>query len=402
MLGGDLKQRGRAADRKPVGTIEQAGELRSARVESLRAIAALMVFASHAFFTARASTATPEAYGERLFATGGLGVFLFFVLSGYLLYLPFARAQLDGGRIDLRRYARNRFLRILPLYWAVVAILYLVAPAGAQPGDWWRFALLIQNYHPDTATLLDSPMWSLAVELQFYALLPLLAAGLALFAGRSLRRAVFAVSALGILSWGLRDLFVTGTTVAPLHPLVGTASLPTLFYLFAAGMLLALARLRVERPDAPAPRWLRGSSTAWLVGAALLYAGLAADPLRQEPWGAVAAFLAVGACVLPLRRGRVLAVLERRWLAAAGVASYSLYLWHVPLLDAIAGGEPMRFTLLAALATPVVLGVAFLSYRMIEAPFLRLRERWDHADRDAGRARLPGPQPAPSSAGASI
>ena len=98
--------------------VEQAGEIRLARVESLRALAALGVLGSHAW--GEHHSFTPAAYDghlDRLVFGGGYGVYVFFALSGYLLFRPLARAAFgDGERVDLGDYGRNRVLRIVPLY----------------------------------------------------------------------------------------------------------------------------------------------------------------------------------------------------------------------------------------------------------------------------------------------
>jgi peptidoglycan/LPS O-acetylase OafA/YrhL len=84
--------------------------------------------------------------------------------------------------------------------------------------------------------------------------------------------------------------------------------------------------------------------------------------------------LMVGACVLPLRPGRLVRGLEWRWLAAIGVASYSLYMWHFPLVAHMtSSGHTLR---MFALLVPLSIAAAFASYHLIEAPFLRLRRRW--------------------------
>src|SRR5204863_9138922 len=105
--------------------IDQAGEERVARFESLRALAALGVLAGHAWGFHRGFGANAYAGPvDRLIFGGGYGVHLFFVLSGYLLFSPLLRTTFGGGgRIDLGGYARNRVLRILPLYYAVVVVL---------------------------------------------------------------------------------------------------------------------------------------------------------------------------------------------------------------------------------------------------------------------------------------
>lgn len=370
--------------------IDQAGELRSARIESLRAVAALGVLVGHAFIIALAYRGTSTGLRNQLISGGLLTVFLFFTLSGYLLYWPFARRDFGGGgRIDLTRYARNRALRILPLYYAVVAVLLALDPLGAHRADWWRYALFIEDYSARTVERLDSPMWSLGVEMQFYILLPLIAAGIARLARGSLARAMAIVVALGAASFALRLERVLIGPSPVLSPLDGPFALPTLLYFFCTGMLVALLRQAVrDREGERLPRALEWSDP-WLLAAVGLWALAAAHP-SWEPLIAAASFLAVGTCVLAPRRGVLLRILDWRGLAAVGVASYSLYLWHVPLLLALSGTEirfsdtrppvdltaPQSFAGLLALALPVCLAAALLSYRLIEAPFLRLRRGW--------------------------
>ncbi|MDQ3741198.1 MAG: acyltransferase [Actinomycetota bacterium] len=388
------------------GRIEQAGELRSARVESLRALAALGVLAGHAVLVAAATERTPDALVHRLVLGGLLGVFLFFALTGYLLYLPFVR-----GGVNLRRYALNRALRILPLYWAVVAILYAAKPSGAQAADWWRFALFLQNYSADTISRLDSPMWSLVVEVQFYLLLPLLALGLAAVARGSLARAAAVVGLLALASFALRlDRVLLGDE-AVTSP-IGRFALPTVFFFFTSGMLLALLRVHLDRTG----RTAAGSPSAWIAAGAALWLVAANEP-TWEPVVWAASFLTLGGCVLPLRGSAVLArALEWRPLAAIGTASYSLYLWHLPVLLVLAGqsiaitaggvqrfsGDPWPMAKLIVLGAAVSVAVAAVSYLVVERPFLRLRRRWAPRGRVEPWMTSPSstPPPRPSSSDA--
>src|SRR5919198_1129428 len=133
--------------------VDQAGEQRVARVESLRALAA---------------------------------------------------ATFGGGRVDLRRYAINRLLRTLPLYYAVVVVLLVVQEGGGTLGQWWRFATLTENLFRSTALTVDGPIWSLIVELHFYALLPFVAVVLARVARGSRRSAALLLLAAGLAGAALR------------------------------------------------------------------------------------------------------------------------------------------------------------------------------------------------------
>jgi peptidoglycan/LPS O-acetylase OafA/YrhL len=385
------EERVKAGVPAPAGSdalISQAGELRSRRIESVRAVAALAVLVGHCWIIALAYTHTFDGLKGHVLSGGLLGVFLFFTLSGYLLFWPFVNQAFGTGKpVDLGRYALNRALRILPLYYVVVAVLYVVDPLGASPSDWWRFALFIENYSPRTIERLDSAMWSLPVELQFYALLPLIALAVAKISGGSLGRAAVVVGVLALASFGLRLHYVI-LNPPGVSPLNGAFSLPTLFFFFATGMFIALLRLAWERSP---PAWLRGvlaSPDAWLLASVPAWL-LAFYEWKREPLIALGAFLVVGACVLAPGRGYLVRVFDRRPLAAIGVASYSLYLWHVPLLvhvggvhfafDSVGGHDltpPQSFTWLFVRALPVCLAVAFASYALIESPFLRLRKRW--------------------------
>src|SRR4051795_5052001 len=164
-----------AATPGPAPQVDQAGERRSARIESLRALAALGVLVGHAYGWSHGWQNVYATFHGRVLLSGGFGVFLFFALSGYLLFLPFARQSYgSGGPISLGRYAINRALRVLPLYYVVIAT-YLVVNSEGLRSEWWRFALFLENFSARTVANVDGPVWSLVVEVQFYILLPLAA-----------------------------------------------------------------------------------------------------------------------------------------------------------------------------------------------------------------------------------
>src|SRR5437763_17025585 len=116
-------------------TISQAGEIRSARIESVRALAALAVLESHAWGYAHGwyGPALVGTLPQRILFGLGSGVLVFFALSGYLLFWPFAKRWFaDGQAIDLRRYALNRALRILPLYYVAIVVVLLLQEHGGH------------------------------------------------------------------------------------------------------------------------------------------------------------------------------------------------------------------------------------------------------------------------------
>ena len=167
------------------GGLEQVAHVdRVASLTGIRAVAAILVVATHAAYTTGKYT---HGYAGLVFSRMEIGVPIFFVLSGFLLFRPWVKASVCGGSPpSLRRYAWHRVRRIMPAYSVTVLAAYLVyhfRAAGPNPGHTWmglfRNLTLTQIY---TGNYLDShlhqgltQMWSLAVEVGFYLILPLLA-----------------------------------------------------------------------------------------------------------------------------------------------------------------------------------------------------------------------------------
>jgi peptidoglycan/LPS O-acetylase OafA/YrhL len=371
--------------RRRTGRIYQAGEARLASLESLRALAALAVLVAHVYGAAYLwrSTVYANVLHRTIFG-GGFAVFLFFALSGYLLYLPFARRHFaDGNSIRLGRYLGNRAVRILPLYYAVLIVVLLTTQHGGTFDQWWRFAVFAESFSPHTVGTVDGPMWSLVVELHFYILLPALAAGIRYAARRSYARAGIVLAVLAVVSLAARIALVQHPAH---HDPRWEYSLPTTFLFFVSGLALALLRVRW---DSGLPSWLSGllsNGNTWLLASVPLWL-LTFWRYDLDAVAAVASFLVVGAAGLPLRRGRMVRCLDWRPLALLGTASYSLYLWHMPILQEVsgAGWSPRGFLPLLAILVPLCIVVALVSYTVIEEPFLRLRRSW------SGRSR---PSPA--------
>jgi peptidoglycan/LPS O-acetylase OafA/YrhL len=334
---------------------------------------------------------------------GGFGVYLFFGLSGYLLFWPFARRHFGGGDpIDLRRYAINRAVRILPLYYVVVFVVLLAKHGEVTLGTWARFLTFTENFSPATVGKFVGPAWSLVIELQFYALLPLLAFGIAAVARGSRGRAAAFIAALGIASPAVRIATMYATDAS--DPL-WRFNMPTTFLFFTSGMMLALLRLSWEERR---PRWVRGplaSGDAWFLASLPLWALVVLVSYQLGPLIWPASFLVIGAVVLPLSEGPLTRSLRWRPLTVVGVASYSLYLWHLPVLEAMtnAGLRTTSLAALTAIGIPICIAVALLSYAIVESPFLRLRRQWSRSSAEVEQEGPPPPvlEPAVSPLGRS-
>jgi peptidoglycan/LPS O-acetylase OafA/YrhL len=312
------------------------------------------------------------SYGHRVLLGGGSAVLIFFALSGYLLFWPFAKPWFGGGdAIDLRRYAVNRILRILPLYYVAIVLVLLLQEQGGSASQWWHFGLLAENFSTTTLGQVNGSLWSVIVEIHFYVLLPLIAFLLAWASRRRRGVAIAILLAAGLADyrfrqWGLARGWHTAELLR--------YSLPGTFFFFIPGMLAAMLRLSWEERR---PRVLAGPLTSpaiWLA-ASLPFWALHFDHFADWP-AVVGSFLIVGACALPLRDSRAVRALEWRPIAALGVASYSIYVWHMPIAHALSNAPNWPFVPLLVLSLLVCCAVALVSYRLIEAPFLRLRRRW--------------------------
>ena len=157
---------------------------RVASLTGVRALAALLVVATHAAYTTGKYT---HGYAGLVYSRMEIGVPIFFVLSGYLLFGPWVRAAAAGSPSpSVRRYAWHRVRRIMPAYVVTVLVAYVIyhfREAGPNPGHSWygllRNLSLTQIY---TDAYMFShlhqgltQMWSLAVEVAFYVALPVLA-----------------------------------------------------------------------------------------------------------------------------------------------------------------------------------------------------------------------------------
>jgi peptidoglycan/LPS O-acetylase OafA/YrhL len=368
-------------------------------LDGVRAIAALGVVLTHVGFQTGVT-----AHGARggFLARLDAGVALFFVLSGFLLFLPFVRHRIAGRDAPpTGRYLERRALRILPAYWAaaVVCLLFVEDKHGAATGlDWLRHALLLQIYPAGGLREGFTQTWSLCTEVAFYLALPLLAP---LVLGRRgpfrPRRVVGVLGGLLVLTIGW--LFAAHLPALELRP--ASSWLPGQVGWFAVGMALAVARARLET-GGPAEHagwnWLldiaRAPGSCVLLGAVLFAIAITpvAGPRLISPttgWEMIAKHLlyggAAGLLVLPLvlapaDRSVVHRLLGSKLASWAGELSYSVFLWHLlALAAAFALLDVTVFTghfwpvLVATLAGTAVL--ASISYFALERPLMGLRRK---------------------------
>ena len=256
--------------------------LRFPLLDAMRAIAALSVVAYHVAFFSRA---TEHGWTGALLSRLNVGVTIFFLISGFVLYRPMVRARWDGEPTrPLGVYAGRRALRILPAYWLALTVL-AVYPGltGVFTGDWWIYYGFGQVYSRKTIFGGIGPAWSLCTEVVFYAALPLVAAGLgrAWRGGRrrGVRIELAILGGLGLASLAFRAAIELGSDAQYLtQTILGT------FDGFALGMILAVASVALAgRSRQPAAIRLVTARPALAWAAALACLVLAAASAAPTP-----------------------------------------------------------------------------------------------------------------------
>jgi peptidoglycan/LPS O-acetylase OafA/YrhL len=385
-----------------------ASPSRNSGLDTLRACAIALVFMYHyETFVSRTST-----FGW-LGNIGWTGVDLFFVLSGYLIANQLFAGITRGQSLSLPRFYARRALRTLPVFWLVLAafMLFPAAMGGRPPPPWWRFLTFTQNIGLPAGTAF-SHAWSLCVEEQFYLVLPaVLAIGLWLARGR--------VTLTRVHGWALMGAVVVGGVVARcwLWQSYGRSAdgsgagyMSWIYYAtlcradeFIPGVAVAMLK-NFHRPT-----WdqlmARGSLLS-AIGAVAVVGMLTLTfnfyDIDGVGWGffmtgfgyslnALAYAVLVAAALSPQAR-----VLRWRLPGADKLAlwSYAIYLSHKPLayflsqqLKPLGVSDGPRL----AIVTLACIAMGGLLYKLVEAPFMALRDRLvpTNFDDDRRPAALP-------------
>ena len=345
-------------------------------IEGLRAVAVIMVLLYHA--------------GAPFLPGGFVGVDVFFVISGFLITALLIKELTATGTISLPRFYARRARRLLPAT-AVVLVFVALATALLLPrtrwvstawdvvtsslyGINWRLAAQSLDYLAEGEAA--SPVqhfWSLAVEEQFYLVWPLLLLStrwarprrqrpLHVTASLSLGLAVIAVPSLAL------SIHLTATNAGPAYFVTATRMWELAI---GGGIAIGAARFaEIPRQVAATLGWV---GLAAVVGTAFILTTATPFPgsVALIPTLGTAAVIASGPAAGPLGPVLVLGLLPMRWI---GGLSYSLYLWHWPLIVLAAArlGEPLTLSegLAVVLATFLP---AYLSYRFVEEPVRRAR-----------------------------
>jgi peptidoglycan/LPS O-acetylase OafA/YrhL len=373
------------------------GNPRFPLLDSLRGVAAGMIVIVHAAGQSYGLTSRSKVWTFLMHFD--VGVALFFLISGFLLYRPFVAARFERRPpIRIRDYARRRVLRIVPAYWVALTLLAIwPGLTGLWGPGWWRYYAFGQVYSQATQFNGDPPAWSLCIEVTFYLALPFLAVLLARLARQpresAIRRELIALALLAVASIALQATLFSPSSSLP------SLTLPSFIDWFAYGMMLAVLSVawRGREHEAPALRllarrpwlpWLAFLVVFWFLSTQLglprnPFAGMTARKAVAEHFllGACAALLLLPALFCDTAGGWPRRLLAAPTLAWFGLVSYGVFLYHGPLIAPIrqAGadqwlpGSRMISLTIVALAASTTLAAA--SYFLVERPILRFKER---------------------------
>lgn len=330
-------------------------------VDGLRAVSILLVLILHANLISE--------WGLHLVSGGFLGVDMFFVISGFLITSLLLKEHGLTGSIELRRFYARRALRLLPalitclLFTAALASIVGADRLGLTP---WR-TLSIFGYFTNWVRASESwdlwflsHFWSLAIEEQFYLCWPLILICLLRFCGKRSVIAVVLALTVACFCWRL-TLYLGGAPNQRLYHGTDTRGDALL-----VGCLAALGSQWRVLPSFISSKYLAQLSAIALgamvmvlnEGSAFLYLG---------------GFTLVALCsaVLILWAISNQPILDNSVMVWVGKRAYGLYVWHWPIYQ-LALVLPKPVVVPAALAA--TLGAAYISYRYVEEPFLRLKK----------------------------
>lgn len=321
-------------------------------LDLIRAVAAALVFATHLYHKTDAQFLGPLAQG------GHIAVWMFFALSGYLLYRPFL------GSVDLRKYAVSRVARLAPAYYLAALVIGL---SGLEPGmvaNPLPTLLVAVNMMPSEplGLVVFGQAWTLGIEVAFYASLPLVA--------WLVRSRPWLLVALIVATWML-------TTFAPIGQF-WRWQLVSQFWAFGAGMLVARYAER-----------LRLAARLWPLGVVLIIIGL----LKAAAWQRGDFEVVLGTALV------ILGVATYRpsipWARFPANISYAVYLWHVAAIFVARDWLGLSGVPLVLAAVAGTIAVASASWFLLEQPVLAGVRAWNDQRRaSAGRARAGTPRPA--------
>jgi peptidoglycan/LPS O-acetylase OafA/YrhL len=351
--------------------------------DPLRALAALGVFLFHvAIYGGPGTSAAFGSSVQRVLGGLDIGVWTFFILSGYLLGRPFADALAEGKLPRVGAFLRNRIRRLGPGLVALVVVTLVVQ--GLNGAAWWRpiqAGLFAQVYAGSSFSTQMAQAWTLDAEMMFYLLLPIFFGAIMLArqnttATRRGRTALLLAGLIALASLAIRAGIGNDVSAERLPPEV--------MFGFVPGLLAAILEPSLRHRSAQLSTASIGGVA--VLGVLILGVGstLPAQPVVARSIAAVVGCgLIVGGALLWEWGGRrAIRLLDNAALQWLGRRSYSFYLFQLIVIVKIAtafdgiASPKVRLLAIIAVALAATLLVAEVSYRIVEEPFLRRKEAW--------------------------
>ena len=302
--------------------------------------------------------------------TGWAGVHIFFVLSGFVLYLSI----ITNEPINIKRYINRRFLRILPAYWAQMFLLFIASSLGwlgsYSLGNWVSHIFLLHNFDFLWSTSINAVWWTLPIELEFYILLPFIV----MFTRKFGVSCFVIISAITSVIYKIYLFpYIINETIEYKAWVFG--QLPARLVMFALGMLGAEIYLKSSCKQYSQIFLLIGILGGWFVLKWIRYVG--GELFWDGHLNMVYIFdmlLAVPImfAILGIAYGSLNWLLLNKPALYIGTISYSIYLWHDLIIKLIMH-PTIDYRLGIVLCFIVTLFVASISYHMVEARFLKKR-----------------------------
>lgn len=330
--------------------------LHSKTIDALRGIAAAAVFFDHSDTSGLATNAWFSAHKGMM---GDFGVYVFFCLSGYLIWQSGTR--LIGTPGGIRLYAIHRFTRLVPLYlvnlFVVTALLGYIGSRWVPNFDAWiifRHLIFSQDLYPSVAREINPVLWTLTHEALFYILVPVM-----LLMGVRNKYAIL------VASFSIYGVFLACGWL-------GYFKFSQIFYAFALGVFVAEASAKAR--------------LAVCLVAIVLAIYACFDEILHGYAGRVIAIAFALTCI-SLTKGRDCGSVASRLMSPfvfLGVISYSMYIWHYQIIYVVEYYYPFfnrhipgwsQYGLVSGvILCSICIGISYLSYRFLEKPSMgRLR-----------------------------
>lgn len=382
---------------------------------------------------------------------GDTGVTLFFVLSGFLLFMPYAKSLLFDATWPLaRHFYLRRLLRIVPAYYVTLFLMILLYQPdylhANHLGDLFMFLTLFMDSSPTAFKQINGPFWSLAVEWQFYLLLPLIALGIFWIVRRfspqkRLPALLYCVG--GVIAWGLfsraMGLYLTQHPTQTFHlPRIVINIFLFFFYGvpsaglhgkfledFGIGMLVSTLYIFWSKQSSDSKFRLTALRLSpWLFAAGLLWLYVMFmwkyDQKFPRTWplfdnyfplldhvSELGYSIGFGFCIAAILFGagwlkRPFEWTPLRWI---GLLSFGIYMWHLKLLENFTGlavlylhglgwKNLVLYNLYWGWFFVFIVPATFVLFILVEKPWTQLGHQWTRRDNKVGKQALPQPQPA--------